>query len=175
MAHWETITHALHRAGGGPLRRVEFDGEFESDTAAIAGIRRALVHGLVAVQIVKSHGGRNVSTWTLTPRGRDWCMGRVALVRRSWVRVVEADEVRQKRIARLVADSTEAFEACTRLTPRQREILVLMTKGFTWQETATRLGITTGALSEQKSRICRHLGCTRTIEAAVIAAKAGIS
>lgn len=170
MAHWETITRALHKKGGGPLRRPEFDGEFESDSAAIAGIRRAQVHGLVAAQ-----GDRKIASWTLTQRGLDWCMGRVALVSRSWLRVVETDDDRQERIARLVADSTEAFEACTRLTTRQREILILMAKGFTRQEIATRLGIKPGSVTTRTERICRAIGCTRNPEAVAVAAKAGIA
>ena len=170
MAHWETITHALHRAGGGPLRRVEFDGEFESDTAAIAGIRRALVLGLVAV-----HGCRWRGTWTITQRGIDWCMGRVALVSRSWRRAVETDDERQKRIDRLVAASHEAYEACTRLTTRQKEILILMAKGFTRGEIAKLLGIKPGSVATRTARICQAIGCARNIEAVGIATKAGIS
>lgn len=170
MAHWETITLALHRAGGGPLRRAEFDGEFELDSAAIAGIRRAHVHGLVAV-----HGGRRRGTWTITQRGIDWCMGRVSLVSRSWLRAVETDDERQKRIDRLVAASTEAFAACTRLTTRQREILILMAKGFTRGEIAKLLGIKPGSVATRTVRICQAIGCTRNIEAVGIAAKAGIS
>ena len=175
MAHWETITHALHRAGGGPLRRSEFDFEFECEFAAISGIRRAHVLGLVAVQIVKIQGGRNVSTWTLTQRGLDWCMGRVALVSRSWLRAVETDDDRQTRISRLVADSTEAFSACARLTTRQREILVLLAKGFTRAEIAKRLAIQPGSVTTRSVRLCATIGCTRTAEAIVLAAKAGIA
>lgn len=37
MAHWETATRGLQSKGGGPLRRTEFDGDFETDIAAIAG------------------------------------------------------------------------------------------------------------------------------------------
>lgn len=169
MTHWETITRALHLAGGGPLPRSAFDSEIESDEAARAGLKRAKEHGLVT-----SLGVHRKATWTLTQLGIDWCQGRIKVVSHSRLRLVETEPERQKRIARLVADSTEAFEACACLTTRQREILVLIAKGFTWQETAARLGITAGSLSQQKERICRHLGCDKTIEAAVIATKAGI-
>ena len=170
MTNWETITHALHRAGGGPLRRAEFDCEIESDEAVRSALKRAKEHGLVT-----SLGAYSKATWTLTQLGLDWCMGRLHLVGRSWLRVVETDEARQKRIARLVADSAEAFETCTRLTPRKREVLVLIAKGFTRREIAVRLGIEPCSVTTRIVSLYKAIGCNRSEEAAVIAAKAGIA
>ena len=170
MAHWETITHALHRAGGGPLPRSAFDADIECDESVKSGLKRAKEHGLVT-----SFGAYGKATWTLTQLGLDWCMGRVALVSRSWLRVEETDEARQKRIARLVADSAEAFETCARLTPRKREVLVLIAKGFTRCEMAVRLGIEPCSVTTRIVSLYKAIGCNRSEEAAVIAAKAGIA
>ena len=169
MTQWQAITHALHRHGGGPLPRSAFDSEGEHEAAASTGLARAKVLGLVTV----SRKGV-VSAWALTERGRDWCEGRCILEAGEWRRVVETAEERQKRIARLVADAEDAAQACARLTKRQREVLVLSAKGFTCQEIADRLGIHYGSAGAHSTRMLAALGCTRSIEAAVIAAKAGI-
>lgn len=170
MTNWETITHALHRAGGGPLRRAEFDFEIESVEAVRSALKRAKQHGLVT-----SIGAYKLSTWTLTQLGLDWCMGRVALVSRSWLRVAETDHDRQKRIARLVADSGPAFETCARLTPRQREVLVLIAKGFPRCEIAVLLGIKPCSVTTRIVSLYKSIGCNRSEEASVIAAKAGLA
>ena len=170
MAHWETATRGLQSKGGGPLRRTEFDGDFETDIAAIAGARRAKELGLMTVQ-----GPHVIAKWTLTQRGWDWCDGLVCVVTRSWQCIGETPPARHERVARLVSDSAEAFSACAILTARQIEILVLIAKGFTRQEIATRLRLKPKSVMERTARIVAALGCTRSIEAAVIAAKAGIA
>ena len=169
MTAWETITRALHRAGGGPLPRSAFDSGFEAEAASSAGLTRAKVLGLVAPERTGA-----VAVWTLTELGRDWCAGRYIREGSKFRRVAETAEERQRRIHRLVADADEAAQACAKLTTRQREVLVLSAKGFSCREIADRLGINYGSAGAHTTRMLAALGCTRSIEAAVIAAKAGI-
>lgn len=76
MSGWMVRVRALHAAGGGPLPRRAFDpmdtslGESEK-----SAMTPAVAHGLVVSQKHKF-----VWFWTLTPKGRDWCEGRVQLV-----------------------------------------------------------------------------------------------
>lgn len=177
MAHWETITRALHSKGGGPLQRGEFDFdvEIESDESVRVGLRRAQEHGLVA-----AHGAYGAVTWTLTQRGWDWCDGLVVIAVKSWRRRPwqpngETESERQARLNRLSASSADAFAACSRLTNYQIETLRLIAKGFTHDEISKIAGVKHHIVTTRMIGILAALGCTRSIEAAVIAAKAGIA
>ena len=165
---WDTITRGLHKHGGGPLPRLAFDEDCLTNSAARKGITRARNLGLVGLHGVRSH-----ARWYLTPFGRDWCAGLVK-VEVAAPKPAEPVEDAQRRIDRLVADSHEAAEACAKLTKRQREVLVLLAKGFTYQEIANMLSIRRSAVDAHASRLLRVIGCVRSIEAAVLAAKAGL-
>lgn len=70
--------------------------------------------------------------------------------------------------------AAEAVDLCAKLTVRQREVLVLLANGLTRDETARRMGITRRTLDGYQKDIHRELDVQTTIEAAVIAAKAGL-
>jgi DNA-binding CsgD family transcriptional regulator len=57
----------------------------------------------------------------------------------------------------------------TALTPRQREIVILIAAGLTNQDIADRLGTTPGGVGTQVGRIVQRLGLTRRAEIAEIA------
>ena len=67
-------------------------------------------------------------------------------------------------------ESTAAAELAV-LSPREREVLVLLAKGFTMKEVAGRLDITYQTVMHHHKGIVTKLKVTR-IEAAVLAAKA---
>lgn len=85
------------------------------------------------------------------------------------------DEQRQSECraaaAQIVAD---AVAACGRLSPREREVLTLSAKGLTTNEIADLLGIGDATVKARRKMIHRKLDVQTVIEAAVIAAKAGI-
>jgi DNA-binding CsgD family transcriptional regulator len=70
--------------------------------------------------------------------------------------------------------SDEAKRLCDALTPSQRDVLLLLAKGLTRNEAARRLGIARSTLDGHQKAIHRVLDVETTIEAAVIAAKAGL-
>jgi DNA-binding NarL/FixJ family response regulator len=169
MTHWQTITRALHAKGGGPLRRVQFDHELATDGLASTAIGRARELGLVVAT-----GRYGASTWSLTDLGREWCEGRALIVDSAWRAIAESETEKAQRIARLVSDSDEAWKACAKLTKRQRHVLILIAKGFTGREVAAQVGIHYRSLGRHVTNVFNAIGCDRSIEAAVIAAKAGI-
>lgn len=61
----------------------------------------------------------------------------------------------------------------TSLTPREREVLTLVGKGFGYSEVARLLGISSDTVNEYMRRVCRRLEVNTRIEAAVLAAKQG--
>lgn len=78
--------------------------------------------------------------------------------------------------AQLAAEAAaqEAREACAKLSPRYREVLVLISTGLTAKEVAAAMGLTDGSVEKYARRIVKTLGVRRMIEAAVIATKAGL-
>lgn len=73
-----------------------------------------------------------------------------------------------------VADAAEAVRLCGTLTPREREILVLLSKGAVVKSVADMLGIGKSTVEVHSRAILQKLDAGRMIEAAVIAAKAGL-
>lgn len=61
-----------------------------------------------------------------------------------------------------------------KLTPRQREILVLLARGNTLKVTARALYIEPSTVATHIKRIFRALNVNTTVQAAVLAAKAGL-
>ena len=169
MNGWEVITKRLEAAGGGPLPRSAFDCDFADNNSSIYAARSA-----VRVGTVEMIGTRSAAMWALTPLGRDWCAGRATVRYKKSNTMAESPEGRDARHGRLVIDSDEAAKVCFALTDRQRNVLVLVCKGFTMLETSERLGIRFGAASSHMARAMRVIGCNRHIEAAVLAAKAGL-
>lgn len=77
------------------------------------------------------------------------------------------------------ATPAEAIQADTqarlaRLSRRQREVLVLTSKGMTVRETAAVAGMSPGTVNDHRKAIFRKLDVSSAVEAAVIAAKAGL-
>lgn len=60
------------------------------------------------------------------------------------------------------------------LTPREREVLIYCSKGFTAKEVGALLKLSDHTVREYSVRIHRKLDVNTNVEAAVIAAKAGL-
>ena len=167
MSGWKIITRDLYAAGGGPLPRKAFDRHHPGGGSNYA-IQRAARLGLIA------SAKRGLSRdWTITARGIDWCSGRIEIVGSS-LRSDPDPHADALRVERLVSDATEAAAACRRLTHRQAEVLVLVAKGFTCKEVGARAGLASKSVNGHLKRIYQVLGCSRAVEAAVVAAKAGL-
>jgi DNA-directed RNA polymerase specialized sigma24 family protein len=168
MSGWKIITKSLYAKGGGPLPRKAFDEDFRSDYAASAALDESRKRGLVSLA-----RRAYFYEWALTLNGIDWCEGRLVI---GSAPAAPAETVSEHdiRVARLVADSDEAAEACRRLTDGQRAVLVLVAKGYTRNEICDRLRVGPDAVERRITRALKTIGCDRSIEAAVIAAKAGL-
>ncbi len=65
-------------------------------------------------------------------------------------------------------------QACARLSPREREALVLLSKGFSAQETGARMSLSVHTVKDYARFIRAKLDARSMLEAAVIATKAGL-
>ena len=75
---------------------------------------------------------------------------------------LEAEGVRHRDVpARLVARLTEPDT----LTPRQREVMVLLASGYTRPEIAQELGISPNTVSDHTKRAYARLGAHNRVEA----------
>lgn len=72
------------------------------------------------------------------------------------------------------ADAAEARALCSKLSPRQRQVLILAAKGYSAKETGALVGISQKTVDAYRSSVFNRLGVGRSILAAVIAAKAGL-
>lgn len=70
--------------------------------------------------------------------------------------------------------SMDAHDRCARLHPRQREVLTLLSKGLDQQQIAAALGIAVNTVREHKQDVFKTLEVNSAVEAAVLAAKAGL-
>jgi DNA-binding NarL/FixJ family response regulator len=61
-----------------------------------------------------------------------------------------------------------------KLTPRQREILILITQGCSNKQIAIKLGIREQSVRNQVTKILRRLGVVNRTEAAVLALRKGL-
>jgi len=68
----------------------------------------------------------------------------------------------------------EPRRLCATLTERERDILIFTAKGFSAEEVGRLIGKARGTVSNRLPVIVEKLGVDTTIEAAVIAAKAGL-
>lgn len=68
----------------------------------------------------------------------------------------------------------DARYLCSTLTPRQRDVLVLTCKGLTTDEIADLLGITYHTVGTHRETVLSKFDVRNTVEAAVIATKAGL-
>lgn len=76
MSGWKIRVRKLYEMGGGPLPRSAFDPMDTSlGTKENGAMAPAVAHGLAVAQRRKFQW-----LWTLTPKGRDWCEGRVTIV-----------------------------------------------------------------------------------------------
>lgn len=89
--------------------------------------------------------------------------------------MAESADEKIVRLERLLIDSEEAFDALSQLTVRQREVLALYAKGYTYREIGDRLGLTSEGTKACGQRILGAIGCSRIIEASMLMAKAGLS
>jgi DNA-binding CsgD family transcriptional regulator len=94
-------------------------------------------------------------------------------------RGVKAHEARQK-CAQAIADALqcgvheEARALCASLSPRQRETLIFSAKGIPSKQCAEILGVSRMTADNYRGQVRKKLGVSTLIEAAVVAAKAGI-
>ena len=72
------------------------------------------------------------------------------------------------------ADAADAVRLCATLTPRERDALVLLSKGAGVKAVGTMMGISKSTVEVHSRSILRKMGANKMIEAAVIAAKAGL-
>lgn len=68
----------------------------------------------------------------------------------------------------------DAADRCGKLFQRQRELLVLRCKGLTYEEAAIAMGISRHTVYESMQVIYKKLDVNCAVEAAVLAAKAGL-
>jgi DNA-binding NarL/FixJ family response regulator len=69
----------------------------------------------------------------------------------------------------------DAHDRCERLHPRQRELLTLLSKGLDQRQIADAMGISVHTVREHKQRVYLLLEVNSAVEAAVLAAKAGLA
>lgn len=60
------------------------------------------------------------------------------------------------------------------LTPKQRDVLIFTSKGFSDKEIGELIGRSVNTIHEHRTEVRRRLGVSTMVEAAVIAAKAGL-
>lgn len=70
--------------------------------------------------------------------------------------------------------AADAHERCSKLFPRQRDVLQLLSKGLDQGEIAAAMGISVHTVREHKQIVFRVLEVNSAVEAAVLAAKAGL-
>lgn len=68
----------------------------------------------------------------------------------------------------------DAQYLCQTLTKRQREVLVLTCKGLTTDEIASMIGLAAQTVSTHREAVLSKFEVRNTVEAAVIATKAGL-
>lgn len=72
------------------------------------------------------------------------------------------------------ADEAEAARLCATLTEAERGVLTLCAKGFTAAEVGALIGRRHATVERHKANFVAKLAVGSTIEAAVVAAKAGL-
>lgn len=162
---WRAATKALYEAGGGPLRRMDFWPPHISGQARTSSMTRAANLGLME-RCNKGYVWR----WELTPKGRDWCEGRIPDPTAKVAPQIDREEV----LRRMTFGVDDALSQVWRLTARQREVLVYVAKGMTSKEAAKALGLEHATVEMHRRKIFSRLGITRATEMAVLAAKAGL-
>ena len=68
----------------------------------------------------------------------------------------------------------DAIDLCAKLSPREREALLLITTGCPRKEVASRMQVSGWTVNEMQKAIYSKLGVHRSEEAAALAAKAGL-
>lgn len=74
----------------------------------------------------------------------------------------------------MIALTETDLQAVASLTPREREVLVLAAKGMQLHEIGELAGINRWTVNDHMKRIYQKLDVCSRVEAAVIAAKAGL-
>lgn len=162
---WRAATKALHAAGGGPLKRLDFWPPHISGQDKTSSLTRAAQLGLM-----ERRNKGYVWRWVLTPKGRDWCEGRIPDPTAKVVPEIDREEV----LRRMTCGVDDALSQVWRLTARQQEVLVYVAKGMTSKEVAKTMGVEHATVEQHRRRIFSRLGLTRATEMAVLAAKAGL-
>jgi len=70
--------------------------------------------------------------------------------------------------------ATDMLQRCAKLSARERDVLILSSKGLTTAEAGKALGLSTHTVADHRKHLFRKLDVTNIVEAAVIAAKAGL-
>ena len=162
---WRAATKALHAAGGGPIKRMDFWPPTIQGQERGGSLTRAAQLGLM-----ERRNKGFVWRWSLTPKGRDWCEGRIPDPTAKEVLTIDRDEV----LRRMTFGVDDALAQVRKLTARQREVTVLVAKGLTSKETAEALRVDHKTVERHRLRIMSKLGVNRATEVAVLAAKAGL-
>ncbi len=85
------------------------------------------------------------------------------------------DDQRQNECRAAAAQiAADAVTACGKLSPREREVLLLTAKGLSQKEIALALNLTLWTIMAYRKSIHRKRDVETAIEAAVMATKAGI-
>jgi DNA-binding CsgD family transcriptional regulator len=163
---WQAATKALHAAGGGPLKRVEFWPQTIKGQDRGASLTRAAKLGLM-----ERRNKGYVWRWTLTKLGHDWCEG---MAPDPSVRP-ELRIDRDKVLQRVTAGVDAALADVRTLTLRQRDVLVYVAKGLTSKEIAKVMRVEKRTVEKHRMRLMRRLGLEKATEVAVLAAKAGLA
>lgn len=162
---WRAATKALHAAGGGPLRRMDFWPPHVSGQARTSSLTRAANLGLM-----ERRNKGYVWRWALTDKGRDWCDGRIPDPTTKTAPEIDREAI----LRRMTFGVDDALTQVRRLTTRQQEVLVFVAKGMTSREAAQAMGIEHATVEVHRRKIFSRLGITRATEMAVLAAKAGL-
>lgn len=162
---WRTATKSLHALGGGPTQRREFWPPSKEGATKGSALNKARHMGMMTCANVGMRW-----YWTLTKHGRDWCEGRIADHCRNQAPPIDREAV----LRRLAFGVDHAVSVVSKLTTRQRDVLVFVACGLTSREIGALLKITPKTAEAHRAGLMRRLGCERATEAAVLATKAGL-
>ncbi len=77
-------------------------------------------------------------------------------------------------LGRFARQAREGSEMQASLTPRERQILTMISRGFTMQQVGTRLGISARTVETHVAKLYRKLGVRTRVQAVSRAARLGL-
>lgn len=162
---WRAATKALRAVGGGPAQRRDFWPPSKEGAAKGSALTRA---GHLGMMTCANVGMRWF--WTETKKGRDWCEGRIADPSQAPAPPIDRDAV----LRRLAFGVDDAIAVVSKLTAKQRDVMVYVACGLTSREISKLMHISDCTVEVHRSALMRRLNCERATEVAVLAAKAGL-